>query len=524
MITIQIDFPAGRYHATPWDSHPNEGMVEWPPSPWRLLRTMVATWHLKCRDEVEESVMRSLMQKMASAHPEFYLPPATSSHVRHFMPGYRDKDRDRVLNAFLCPLGPAYVRWPILEMGQEESDALCLLVSRTSYLGRSESWVEMKLVEGIGPEPNARPSATIVDLQEGVRLLGPVNDKEYAAWVDKEINIEVEVLAQLRVAKGKAKPTDKSVEKERTKIASTYPRGLWECLQLDTAAMRSSGWSSPPGTSWVQYSRPKGVMNWKPPARRRRADANLPVLAKFGVQSNVAPALTKALSLAERVHDALVSRSHASPIFTGCDPEGRPLRGHRHASIYCLSSRASGSRRGEITEVLVYCPDGFGERERAGLESLTKVWGYGGNDVYLRLHGLGTPSEIDFQGDVFSSSTTWSSSTPFVSTRHAKATRVGVPKFDESGLQIGSPEHDLIRLLMLDGLPRPTSVTRLPHATIGGRRVLWPEFTQDRRHGSGERGQNRGAGFRIEFPVPVHGPIAVGYGCHFGLGLFVPSS
>lgn len=29
-------------------------------------------------------------------------------------------------------------------------------------------------------------------------------------------------------------------------------------------------------------------------------------------------------------------------------------------------------------------------------------------------------------------------------------------------------------------------------------------------------------GFEIEFAEPVCGPIALGFGCHFGLGLFLP--
>ena len=42
MPTVSIRFPGGHYHATPWGSSPNEGLVEWPPSPWRLLRALLA--------------------------------------------------------------------------------------------------------------------------------------------------------------------------------------------------------------------------------------------------------------------------------------------------------------------------------------------------------------------------------------------------------------------------------------------------------------------------------------------------
>src|SRR5690606_34470106 len=38
MPTVLVEFPGGRYHAPPWGHHVNEGQIEWPPCPWRLLR------------------------------------------------------------------------------------------------------------------------------------------------------------------------------------------------------------------------------------------------------------------------------------------------------------------------------------------------------------------------------------------------------------------------------------------------------------------------------------------------------
>ena len=46
-LSIAVAFPAGRFHATPWGHHVNEGLPEWPPSPWRLLRALIATWKRK---------------------------------------------------------------------------------------------------------------------------------------------------------------------------------------------------------------------------------------------------------------------------------------------------------------------------------------------------------------------------------------------------------------------------------------------------------------------------------------------
>ena len=56
MLAIEFKFLAGRFHATPWGRQVNEGAVEWPPSPWRLLRALIAVWHLKCPEVPEAEI------------------------------------------------------------------------------------------------------------------------------------------------------------------------------------------------------------------------------------------------------------------------------------------------------------------------------------------------------------------------------------------------------------------------------------------------------------------------------------
>ena len=46
-VIIKLRFPGGRYHATPWGRHVNEGAVEWPPSPYRLVRALYDAWKRK---------------------------------------------------------------------------------------------------------------------------------------------------------------------------------------------------------------------------------------------------------------------------------------------------------------------------------------------------------------------------------------------------------------------------------------------------------------------------------------------
>jgi len=253
-----------------------------------------------------------------------------------------------------------------------------------------------------------------------------------------------------------------------------------------------------------------------------------PTVARFALSSQIPPKLTDALPVAERIHLALVELSDGSSIFTGCDELGKPLQGNAHAYILPESNPGLGrGGRGEITHITIYAPAGFGPREMNALEDLRAVWG-DCLDVQLTLMGVGWPE--DFGGlDVargqcalMAEARCWISRTPFIPTRHYKITRAGVPKLDSNGLQIGSPEHDLRRLLRLEGFPEPMAVEPVSFTDLAGQRMSWSGFHRSRSSGDGRRAGRIGYGFRVEFSESVQGPVAVGYGAHFGMGMFAP--
>lgn len=257
------------------------------------------------------------------------------------------------------------------------------------------------------------------------------------------------------------------------------------------------------------------------PVRARARSSRRPTLARFAVQSAVLPRITRALSVAERVHQALLARfpdGSAPAVFTGRGEDGKPLSGHGHASIFC---EAKGPRDA-ITDITVFAAAGFDSSARRALESLTKVWGHGGHDLQLVLLGFGETNTFE-DAELLGEARVWRSLTPFVSTRHPKAHRDGRPKLDAAGWPIGSPAQDLRRLLAEAGLPMPEKLEELRDIPIPSRRLRPLEFQSERQHGNGRRAHQPAAAFRITFAEPVRGPLAFGYGSHFGLGLFVPA-
>jgi CRISPR-associated protein Csb2 len=148
MTTIRFRFPASRYHATPWGRHVNEGVAEWPPSPYRLLRGLYDIWKRKCAD-LPESAVDSVLSALAASEPRFALPPAIASHTRSYLSSNSEDptDKNLVFDAFLAFDRGAvcYISWPELQLSEEQRDTLHVLLRNLNYLGRSESWVDAAL-------------------------------------------------------------------------------------------------------------------------------------------------------------------------------------------------------------------------------------------------------------------------------------------------------------------------------------------------------------------------------------------
>ena len=522
MIVLELTFPAGRYHATPWGRHVNEGAIEWPLSPWRIIRALIATWHLKARPpEIADETMRSLVTAL-SVPPAFRLPKRVAvSHTRHFMPLNNGRETTKVFDTFiqLPEDGAILVAWDAA-LPPAELDALRILANRIGYFGRAESLVEMRVLDGITAiEANATPLAEGTSLPqktELVRLLAPMLPPAYDEW-------RSDFLAKNPTL---TKSKRKSAKKADEDADSPVPKDLFAALHADTGDLQAAGWNLPPGAAFVNYTRPENAFA---PAPRPRTSRKGPLLtvARYAITSTVAPSISQAISIGDRVHDALCKwsdqgKGHAS-VFTGLDANGKPLAAqHQHAHIFC---EANGPRDA-VTHVTVWAEMGFDEEACLALRRLNKVWGHGGHDIRLVLQGIGQRGDFA-DCALVRPAKIWRSATPFVSTRHAKTFRDGRPKIDsDNGWQDGSAAHDLLRLLALHGHGADAKIQQINERDrpyqFGERSLRSLQFQTGRKDGAGCRGHDSGAAFTITFPDKRPGPFALGYGAHFGLGLFVP--
>ena len=531
MTVLSLRFPAGRFHATPWGRHVNEGGTEWPPAPWRLLRALLAVWYAKA-SEVPEGTMRRLFERLAEAPPAYTLPPASLGHTRHYLPfneGSNEK-RTKVFDAFihLPEETPLLCHWDV-DLEPEERRALAILLERLSYFGRAESLVEARLLDpavDLVSAPNTRPLRDGDKLPPGteiVRLLAPLPMGDYVRWREGYLA----AAAQFALTQSGAVPGERKASKSKKSAPPALPPDLFAALHADTGELQATGWALPPGSQPVAYVRSSRAFDPAPVRRRSISSAKaLPTVARYALASAVLPRLTAAVSVADRVHQSLVKWSRSHPVFTGLDEIGQPRRGHDHAHLFCEVS----DRRDTITHLTVYAREGFDPSALLALRQLNKVWGHGGHDIQLVLLGVGQPG--DFAGSeskagqsaILQTATEWMSLTPFVPTRHEKFGAGRAPKLDATGRQVGSAAHDLLRLLRLHWPDTEPEIVADELTSSTHPPLRWLQFQHRRTTGDGLRGSQRGHGYRVRFNREVAGPIAVGYGAHFGLGLFQPAA
>lgn len=518
---LHLRFPGRRYHATPWGQHVNEGAVEWPPSPWRLLRALLATgfskhgWH----PASPPVVARLLIEALASEQPTFALPPACTAHSRHYVTA--DGKKPLILDTWarIEEFAPALeVVWPC-ELDAEQRILLGKLAASLGYLGRAESWVEGRLVDVPQRLPNcSRGAAPPGRGWEPIRVLCPQDAPSYAAWLEvstRRIDEEFPLPAT-------NSPSARLV-RDRTNALAPYPADLIAALCAETGWLQDKGWSTPPGSQEVVYWRRTDALEVG--AIHLAATGPATETASFVLLALSTPSRNRsALPTQERVfpqgrllHKALaaaVDRTDASAealVLLGRDGERVAQTGHRHAHLLHLDLDGDG----HLDHALVWAPAGIGARGLRALRAIRRTYMKGGvGELQVALAAAGNIASLRPLDEAFEGRLTavlgpkdgaldWISATPFVASRLTK------PRGKDS--IVGQVQTELERR----GLPTAEVdvLSTRGEVRLGFRHHI----LHDRDH---HPPMPVTYALRLHFSQPVEGPVCLGWGSHAGLGRF----
>ena len=522
-VGLRIRFLAGVYHATPWFRYINEGAVEWPPSPWRVLRALagVGMRKLGWSDRGVPQEWGELASKLSQTLPLYIVPPATQTHTRHPMP-VPGKKKQILMDPFVVIDRDAelLVVWKEVELDESQRDLFERLAEGLAYLGRSESLIhaESLFEEEIHGTFNFLPvSGTSSVSGEILRVLAPKTPQEYA---DYRQNVQL--------------PPELDAPDVGMSIIITNTNVL-------SGVERTSGRSKgtlllPPAAKWVYYEL-RGTELMENTLQREEDLKMLPQM-QVGVYSIVPQSkhggggvpVSSTLVVAEAVRRKLLGaasrvfgKSEIPLLFSGhSESSRRSAEGHKHIFILPVDTDNDGI----LDHVLVYAKQPFGDV--LPLEDVLRTFGLAVGDV--KVEGMGVPQFLVFMGAYsvedmqerfspwFKSSQCWESATPYYFSRHPKKSQIAfwkrelikeIEEFHGLGkvkdVEILHPKHFK---MLRDGTPRMTHLSTYKFIHKVGSARVRPAISL-------------ALGVRIHFNKPVKGPIMLGHGAHFGLGQFV---
>ncbi len=542
MFGLAFQFPAGRYHATPWGRNVNEADVAWPPEPWRILRALIACyWRQGDPDRWSEDDLARLIEVLAADLPVFRLPAgAIHAHSRHYMPISKGRSESRTLifDAFLHLPNKAelQITWPGVTLGGDLQGLAQDLAAAMGYLGRAESWTECRVMSDVDGAPNCGPAANGF-AGESFRLLVPRSAHSYRVVREKLIREERD-----RIRATAKKPFSEAVLRARVMSSfqagsgvDTLPVRLADALAVDTVDLQHRKWNRPPAAYEALYACDPatipGVVPRSGAGRKTRSARSMqdkPTVARYLLAGRPRPRIEDAVKIGEVMRAAAMSKfgwdedvatGKRVPLapwqVSGRDKHGRPLLHPRHHHAFWFPEDADDD--GLIDHVTVFVSSGMDGRIRDGFDRITRLWltPRGSGDTRdkpkteewrLALEGFGQPKDFIGASRLLASSRHWQSITPLLASGHLK--NAGYP-------------GEVLRLLLRRGLPTEgVTVGELGEINVGGasRRAL--NFHRFRSHRRELQPDSRGALLAITFPEAIQGPLALGYASHFGLGMF----
>jgi len=479
MFAIEIEFLTGRVYATDFRER---DVPEWPPHPSRLFYALVAAFY---ESGLENDLRNALIWLEQQKPPEIFagdhavrlesvegrrFTDATAPRV--FVPinddysskfassSLRRKER-RFPSAWLASDRVHFI-WQEAEPDASTLRALRRIASQVSYLGHSASVVRVAIIE-------SPRDATLKPTPRGDTLL--------------------------RV------PTPGRLE------------------YLDREFARSSIRQFRPDTGHVQ--------RYGPIERREGAEASAPTPTKsfgemivFEREGGVPDRSESLLSVTSALRASLLDRSPVQPAPASISGHGDTSHIAYIALPFVNHRRADGSLKG----FAIVLPRGLSETDQliifGALNGFTELRGKGGVKWQIRRCvdevALATLSEYTWTKEA----RVWASVSPVLLDRFPKPLKTGestsanAPEYKPGD----SPEEIIADACERVALPRPQAVRLHKNSLVLG----VPPSTRFRLRRRKNEAPRPASHAIIEFPYAVRGPVLLGAGRYFGLGLFLP--
>ncbi|MDQ7821226.1 MAG: type I-U CRISPR-associated protein Csb2 [Candidatus Eremiobacteraeota bacterium] len=492
MIVISIKFIAGRYHATPYGKHVNEGTPEWPPSQYRFVRALIDTWKRKFCNYTEMQIAPIL--EHLSDTPAFYaLPRVMTSHLRYFMSANTidPSDKNKILDPFIS-LGKAdtmHIGWHTSEpLSDGSQEFLSTLLSGLQYLGRSESWVQCQLENewekikwNCIPEERHDDPSNPIDDEHRLFICCTKPKGEY----EKE---------PYEIIRGKKRQTVSWLDA----ICYDTSNVLQDCL------------SSPPGMITLPYIC-KNELYGKDYQVKKLPKLKVNTVL-YALNSKVLPRYTEAISTSEMVrrflmgiHKKVIGDPAAvSEKFSGKTRKSVPLKGHKHCKFIVFDN----DQDGKTDHIAVIAGEDYTDTELEALGRNTRIPQRGNYEINLvPIYWGSQEGVLKALPKKHKSSRRYKSVTPFLPDYHYRKGR---------GDFLAWHCEKLKKEFGLHGYPEPLKVSPL----YPSGKNKWYDFRRARP--SKNEIPRWGWGFEVEFENEQKVPFTIGHSSHYGMGLFLP--
>lgn len=468
-MIIKIALLLHQYHGNAWHHAHCEGLIDWPPAPWRILRSLVAGSYNANLSKDEKVVLKQLLWKMAQVKPDYYLPPTAYLQWRSPRPQVQ-KDASIKPGKTLysaCLLVPEedsaiYCNYEI-DCSKKELETLQKCANSITYLGRRESPAVWTLTEDM-PKANA-----YADFR-GVRVV--------------------------------ASPISSLAEDE-----------LWDCLNLSAAdVFQNRKQAVFPGVEQTTYK-----LESRPLHPKRDRPESLPNRILLSVQGTNKVGVSQAIYLCEALHQRLV-KAHPEPIFTGMEIGAR-ITSHDHAFITPISDQTGRW----IDYIELYSHQGFSSSAINAIAATDRVrldqW------VSLILTDFSQTSE---QHSCWRSITPmFLSRWPVM--RNGKPRLIPGTSYQKDCPEHQALKY--LQFLPHLGLEGELAFEEFPTGLgmkVNGDLIavckcdVWVGAGKMLKGKHGKLSIEKGFRVWMEFISPVNAPISLGYRCHYGFGSLAP--